>query len=205
LETESQLLKLIETARTYNFSSDQIIIVSCVDNNKTRKIISKALESYRSAIWVDVGNELVGGQAFLQYNSVTGIKTRLLDVFKEINTPTDKLPTEMSCADRVASGEQSLIVNSLAAMMAFTMITSLIEQRKMYYYQIDFAINGTIGKKYIDDYLKNLEDMKKASLLKEKIEKESEEAKKAKIIAQAQPIESRAASMPATSASSDAF
>ena len=130
------------------------ILISCVDNNKTRKIIAERQNSntYSSPIWVDSGNELLGGQVFIQGNTRNGIKADLLKAHPEIAKAQDKLPTELACAERLNSGEQSLGVNATAANVIFNIVCTLLRNEKLHYYEIDFTAHNSFKKKFLDDW-----------------------------------------------------
>jgi len=130
------------------------ILISCVDNNKTRKIIAEWQDSnnYSSPIWIDAGNELLGGQVFIQGYTRNRIKVDLLKVHPEIANAEDKLPTEEGCTERLNSGEQSLGVNATAANVIFNIVCTLLRNEKLHYYEIDFTAHNSFKKKFLDDW-----------------------------------------------------
>lgn len=130
------------------------ILVSCVDNNKTRKIIAdwQNNNAYSSPIWIDAGNELLGGQIFIQGSVTNGIWTSILKVHPEIAQVDDKLPTELGCAERLNSGEQSLGVNATAANVVFNVVCTLLRNQKLHYYEVDFTAHNSFRKKFLDDW-----------------------------------------------------
>jgi len=130
------------------------ILISCVDNNKTRKIIAEWQNDniYSDPIWIDSGNELLGGQVFIQGAATNGIRTDILKAHPEIAKVEDKLPTELGCAERLNSGEQSLGVNATAANVIFNIVCTLLRNEKLRYYEVDFTAHNSFRKKLLDDW-----------------------------------------------------
>lgn len=126
------------------------IIIGCVDNNKSRLIINNYLkQNFKEDeyIWIDVGNELNFGQIFINYN-----KYNMFDFIPNINT-NDKHPDELSCAEHLVSGEQSLNINIMASLLTFNTL-ELIFMDKLYYFLIDFNIFNNIKQYRNEDYEK---------------------------------------------------
>jgi len=119
------------------------LIVSAVDNNATRKI----LDSYCPNLWLDVGNELVNGQAFLSVVDTC----QLLSIHPELGEK-DAHPDEESCAERTASGEQSYTVNLTAALVAINFISAIIVGKKLPYFEVCFSNHNSFSKKMFKDY-----------------------------------------------------
>lgn len=104
------------------------VIVGAVDNNKTRAIVYEVFKNTRNIFWLDAGNEEWAGQVVLGYNTGNHklpnkeIKTPQLfnlpcvaDIYPEILEATDKLPHELSCAERAVSNPQNIQTNQDAA------------------------------------------------------------------------------------------
>ncbi len=119
------------------------IIIAAVDNNATRKLI----DSSPYNIWIDAGNELSNGQAFL------GIRDyfRLFDIHPEL-AEADTHPEEQSCAQRISSGEQSYTINLTAGLIVVNIFISLLLNKKIPYYEVMFNNRNTTTKKLIKDY-----------------------------------------------------
>lgn len=104
-------------------------VVGAVDNNKTRAIVNEVFEKTRGMFWLDMGNEEWAGQVVLGYNAgrefMKGEKAPHLfnlpsvaSIYPEILEATDKLPHEMSCAERAVSNPQNIFTNQTAANLA---------------------------------------------------------------------------------------
>jgi PRTRC genetic system ThiF family protein len=144
------------------------IIIGCVDNHATRKIIGTNYQPNYS-LWIDSGNELENGQIFINgtyYDKNRNINIiNMLDIYNNIKDNDGKdHPDALSCADRVSTGEQSIAVNIMASNMLLNVIDSLFRLNPLSYYQVTFGINNSTNKFFIDDYknnLKNIVDKKK--------------------------------------------
>ena len=88
----------------------------CVDNHKTRKIVSDAAESLSDVTIISGGNELVDGnvQIFIKKGGIK-VTPGLTDYHPEIKNPLDKLPNEMSCEELSHSEPQLLFTNLTVA------------------------------------------------------------------------------------------
>ena len=154
VETEKEVINMLSELTRQNLG----ILITCVDNNKTRQLIYNTIESkfdtfnWRRFMWIDVGNELKAGQVFITGESQGHKHPRLLQAYPDLAVVTDKLPTEQSCAERLVSGEQSLAVNATAALMVFNTIAQMTTEQKLTYYEINFNVNNTFTKKFIDDW-----------------------------------------------------
>ena len=128
IESEEQLLKLIEPDAVKNYSNinSRVILIGAVDNNRSRQICHNAFMQSRDLIYIDSGNGESAGQV------VCGIRQKGRTLYKpvcslypdmlEINDEQDLLPTEMSCAERAVSAPQSVTANLMAA----TAVTSFL-------------------------------------------------------------------------------
>lgn len=138
------------------------IVIGCVDNNKSRVLISKEIsrqENYKIPIYLDSGNELTGGQCFIQnriYKKNFG--PELLIEHPEIAKADDTLPTERSCVENQESGEQRLTTNLTASIMLFNVIDMFLSQIKVTFYEVNLTTANSVEKKYLDDWLRLKED-----------------------------------------------
>ena len=103
------------------------VFVGAVDNNKTRMLINEAFESIKNSFWIDAGNEEWGGQVVCGFNNdnippnPANRKPHMfhlpsvVQLYPEVAQATDKLPTELSCAERAVSNPQNIFTNMTAA------------------------------------------------------------------------------------------
>jgi len=102
--------------------SEGDMIFLCVDNHKTRKVVSEYVSSLENIILISGGNELTDGNVQL-YVKEEGkdITPRITDYHPEIDEPQDKSPDEMSCEELSVSEPQLYFTNlTVAAIMCWT-------------------------------------------------------------------------------------
>src|SRR3989339_37589 len=134
------------------------IVVGCVDNNKARAFISSELSkidnNYNRPLYIDSGNELIGGQTFIQgmlKDSYFGPK--LIEQHPEIANQDDK--AERSCTANLANGTQRLTTNQTAAVFLFNVIDQYIHKVNIPYYEINWTTSNTVSKIFLDDWVKS--------------------------------------------------
>lgn len=106
----------------------QIVFIGAVDNNKTRKIIFDTWKSIPEAFYIDAGNEEFAGQVVCGFNYPRAASEgdigkgptkfympAVLDIYPEVGEAQDKLPSELSCAERAVSAPQNIFTNLTAA------------------------------------------------------------------------------------------
>lgn len=130
IDSPKMLLEIIKNGPTP-------VIVGAVDNNKTRKLIYDVFKQRNGTFWLDAGNEEWGGQVVLGYSHYAKADTNMerrsnqlqifhmpcaVEIYPEILAAQDKLPHELSCAERAVSAPQNIFTNQIAAslMQGFT-------------------------------------------------------------------------------------
>ena len=115
----------------------KVILLGCVDNNKSRQLCHKMFKEQKDLIYIDSGNEEYIGQIVcgIKQNGRTiqkSIGTLYPDVLKE----EDKFPSELSCAERAVSAPQTVTANIMAstAMLCFV---------------YDLLMSGELNTKYV--------------------------------------------------------
>jgi len=128
---------------------NHVILIGCVDNNKTRLMMQNAYKRFHDSIYIDIGNEEYWGQIFISSNA----GERYL--FDNVKYSNDKHPDELSCAERLESGAQSPIINSYMAVLVANLLYSLIVLKKTIdYYKIIANTNNIITRYLVKDYKK---------------------------------------------------
>lgn len=95
---------------------DKNVIFMCVDNHKTRKIVSNYCKKLDNILLISGGNEYIDGniQIFFRKDG-KNITPSLTDYHPEIENPEDKSPNEMSCEELSIHEPQLLFTNSTVA------------------------------------------------------------------------------------------
>lgn len=142
IESEQRLKELVQpdfvkASEDKPEEAQQVILLGCVDNNKSRAICHKVFYNTDNLVYIDSGNGEHTGQV------VCGARRDGRTVFKPIGklypdvlNAEDKLPTELSCAERAVSAPQSVTANLTAA----TAVTSFL---------YDLLIAGSLTTRYV--------------------------------------------------------
>lgn len=161
LETISEL-----NSATLCASCNTAILVSCVDNLATRKLINTMYVEHnrskrystRNFIWVDSGNEEWSGQVVLSClacqdtyykwldkdnNLVLNMNTpTLFQMYPELFTKEDKFNSQLSCEERAISNPQNIMTNITAANIILQMLSNILFG-SINYHQVTF--NSKLG------------------------------------------------------------
>jgi len=110
--------------------SEEDIVFLCVDNHKTRMVVSNYCKTLNDVILISGGNELTDGnvQIFIRKGGVN-ITPDLCAYHPEIATPTDRSPDEMSCEELSKSEPQLYFTNlSVATIMCWAYYNVVVQQ-----------------------------------------------------------------------------
>ena len=134
VETEERLRELL-TPRVFRIGSgysrkeirEMVILLGCVDNNKSRQLCHKVFHQAKELIYIDSGNGEYTGQV------VCGIRRAgktiyppIGVVYPDVLEETDKFPTELSCAEASVSAPQSMAANITAATAVVDMVYNIL-------------------------------------------------------------------------------
>ena len=147
-----------------NKSHRQTIIVGCVDNNKGRREINRALENMRSSsnsnvFWIDSGNERKTGQVILggyvgdrysRINRQFKIPT-VTDIYPEVLDPTEDTESVVSCAERLMRDEQNIFVNATASTHVFNFVRKIIQMEPISIHGVRFNIDGKVDSFFLKE------------------------------------------------------
>ena len=113
-----------------NIIHENDTVFICVDNHKSRMIISNYCRSLQNIILISGGNEYTDGNVQLYVRE--GGKDLTPDLCKyhpEIATPEDRLPTEMSCEELSQSAPQLYFTNmGVATLMCWTFYNAVVKK-----------------------------------------------------------------------------
>lgn len=118
------------------------IIFVCVDNHKTRKLISDFCSKLNDIILISGGNELTDGnvQIYIRKEG-KDLTPKITDYHPEIQDPKDKSPEDMSCEELSKSQPQLFFTNfTVAAIMCwvfFKIINGVIPTESDVYFDIN--------------------------------------------------------------------
>lgn len=129
IECEEALEKLIHDQSyrpAIGISCGLTILIGAVDNNRSRQICHNVFQRAENLIYIDSGNGEYTGQVVcgIKKNGKTSAKP-VGSIYPDIiNDKEEKLPTELSCAERSVSAPQSIAANLFAS----TAVTALLYQ-----------------------------------------------------------------------------
>lgn len=123
--------EFIDTKNVGNIISEKTIVFLCVDNHKTRKIVSEHCSTMQNIVVISGGNEMTDGnvQIFIRKGGVD--QTPNLSAYHpEIANPVDKLPSEMSCEELASSSPQLYFANLGVAVFMCWAFYNIINSKK---------------------------------------------------------------------------
>jgi len=133
---------------------DEDTIFLCVDNHKSRSIVSKHCETLDNIILISGGNDItVGNVQIFQQKGGVSVTADLCRYHPEIGDPQDKAPYEKSCEELQESLPQLLFTNAMVAVLMGCAYYNLLVGK------IDY--NNPVGEAYF-----NIETLKCESYLR---------------------------------------
>ena len=129
-----------ENPYSYRQTKDMVILLGCVDNNKTRQLCHQAFNQCENLIYIDSGNGEYTGQVVcgVRRNGRTVLKS-IGGVHPEMLKATDKFPSEVSCAEAAQEDPQSIAANIAAATAVVIMVYNILAHGENLARQTDFS------------------------------------------------------------------
>lgn len=146
IETLPELMALIapnlwETDGFRNrHTAEMVILLGCVDNNRTRQLCHEAFCRSDDLVYIDSGNGSYTGQVVcgVRRNGHT-MRKPIGSVHPEMMKITDKFPSELSCAEAAQADPQSIVANVTAATAVLTMVYNILTHGENIALQTDFS------------------------------------------------------------------
>ena len=122
-ESEQQLKNLL----TPNQRNALVILIGAVDNNRSRQLCNSVFYQMRELIYIDSGNGLSSGQVVcgIRRGGRT-VQKPVARFYPDILDPTDKFPSELSCAEASVSAPQAITANIMAATLVLCMLYNIL-------------------------------------------------------------------------------
>lgn len=118
--TKENLVELINKKASYI-----PVIIGCVDNNKTRKILEFTVKKVNQCIYIDSANSEFEGNIYVAIKHHKLVKGPLRS--KVYKLKNDKHPSEISCQEQAAKGNvQYLVTNNKMASVLLEHIQMLL-------------------------------------------------------------------------------
>ncbi len=122
----------------YLNDADNAVVVGCVDNVATRKVIAKATKG--RAYWLDLGNADHSGQVVLGGH---GLPT-VLDLYPDLIKSKDK-KSAPSCSAAESLERQDLFINPLVATLAGNLLWKLMRTGRLTHHGYVINLNEGIA------------------------------------------------------------
>lgn len=136
IEPKEWELNPYSTKRT----KEMVLLLGCVDNNKTRQLCHQAFHQSEELIYIDSGNGKYTGQVVcgVRRNGRT-IRKSIGGVHPEMLKDTDLFPSEISCAEAAQEDPQSIVANVTAATAVLIMVYNILTHGENNAMQTDFS------------------------------------------------------------------
>lgn len=146
IETLPELMTLIEPGEweTDGYPRrkvrEMVLLLGCVDNNRTRQLCHEAFKKSLDLIYIDSGNGSYTGQVVcgVRKNGRT-VRKPIGGVHPEMLKITDRFPSEVSCAEAAQADPQSIVANVTAATAILTMVYNILTHGENLALQTDFS------------------------------------------------------------------
>ena len=136
IEPKEWELNPYSTKRT----KEMVLLLGCVDNNKTRQLCHQAFHQSEELIYIDSGNGKYTGQVVcgVRRNGRT-VRKSIGGVHPEMLKDTDLFPSEISCAEAAQKDPQSIVANVTAATAVLIMVYNILTHGENNAMQTDFS------------------------------------------------------------------
>jgi len=131
---------------------DNAIVFLCVDNHKTRMIVSRYCQNLQNVTLISGGNEFTDGnvQIYIREGGVD-LTPDLCAYHPEIANPDDKLPEEMSCEELSHSDPQLYFANlGVATLMCWAFYNAVVQgdhtRSEVYFDMLSMSADSKIRK-----------------------------------------------------------
>ena len=106
---------------------EMVILLGCVDNNKSRCLCNDVFYECDDLIYIDSGNGEHNGQVVCGVRRKGKTMSKPVGfVYPDILEDTDKFPTELSCAEASISAPQTIAANMTAAAMVVNLLHNIL-------------------------------------------------------------------------------
>lgn len=128
IESADELRSLLRPER----ADALVILIGAVDNNRSRQMCNDVFYSARDLVYIDSGNGFANGQVVCGVRKGgRTVRKPVAGFYPDILDPTDKFPSELSCAEASVSSPQAMTVNLMAATLTLCMLYNIIAGGKL--------------------------------------------------------------------------
>lgn len=134
-----------------NIIKENDVVIICVDNHKTRKLIEEHCLTLKNVVVISGGNDYTDGNVMVFAKVEDKLKGKTFsELHEEIKNPTDKSPEELSCQELAATSTPQLAFTNF--MVGSVMLNELHNLGKGYFHNevfLDIEANKVLPKKEI--------------------------------------------------------
>lgn len=119
---------------------DLVILIGCVDNNKSRQLCHRVFQKVTPLVYIDAGNGEHTGQV------VCGVRAgkRIIfppvaGLYPDILEDEDKYPSELSCEEMAVSSPQSVVANLNAATAVVGYVYNIVVRGELHTRSVHFS------------------------------------------------------------------
>lgn len=128
--TFDSVTNYINTSNVSDVIKENDIVLLCVDNHMTRKIVSDHVCTLNNVTLISGGNEFTDGNVQIHKRQEgVNVTPTLTDYHPEIESPEDRSPEDMSCEELSKSEPQLLFTNlAVVSLMCQAFYTTVVEK-----------------------------------------------------------------------------
>ena len=119
---------------------EQVLLLGCVDNNRTRQLCHEVFRKAADLIYIDSGNDRNSGQI------VCGVRRKGHTFFRSVGgahpemlRDKDRFPSQISCAEAAQEDPQTIAANITAATVIANMVYNILVHGENIAKETDFS------------------------------------------------------------------
>lgn len=137
------------------------MVIGCVDNNASRKVISEwfhngdGVGTASGRFWIDSGNEENSGQVVCGFHPNTYVRIdkkagnislpNVFELYPDLEQSEDKFNSSLSCAERAQSAPQNMQTNVTAATIIMNFLQKILMLQPINSHAVSFSINNVFS------------------------------------------------------------
>lgn len=131
----------VTTENISDIIKEKDMVMLCVDNHKTRKVVSDYCSTLNEITLISGGNDWIDGNTQLYIRKEgKDITPSLTSYHPEIDNPADKSPDELSCEELSTSAPQLFFTNAVAAIYMCLMFYNVLNSKTVPASEVYFDI-----------------------------------------------------------------
>ena len=134
-------------------ANEKTIIMSCVDNHKTRKLLQDHCVKMKNVVMISGGNDLTTGDVSLFVRENRRNLTPRIDFMQpEMENPKDRRPDEIGCGELVKSKPQIILTNNFVAAVMLNILQEKTIKYTTVYVDVEKNLTATVDTRKINGW-----------------------------------------------------